>query len=178
MRTGEEVMNEPMVKNAVLSPCGVYRYRLSRSWDSWLGTLVFVMLNPSTADADKDDPTIRKCIGFAKRHGYGGIVVVNLFALRSTDPRALVVEAADGVDVVGPLNDDHIYHECRERTVVLAWGCYGLLGMTKDRAREVLELLGTINARALCLKLNGDTSPAHPLMLSYENQLQPFTGKL
>jgi hypothetical protein len=74
---------------AELSACRTYRYRLWRQWDADLAPVVWVMLNPSTADESADDPTIRKCIGFAQRWGYGGIEVVNLYAYRSPDPRQL-----------------------------------------------------------------------------------------
>src|SRR5689334_20041621 len=74
-----------IVKSAVLSPCGLYRYRLTRRWGDG-PALLFVMLNPSTADATEDDPTIRRCTGFAKREGMPAIEVVNLFAWRATDP--------------------------------------------------------------------------------------------
>jgi hypothetical protein len=73
-------------KSAVISPCGLYRYRLTRTWDAVRWSAAFVMLNPSTADAVDDDPTIKRCVGFAKRWGCGGIVVANLFAFRSADP--------------------------------------------------------------------------------------------
>ena len=76
-----------MMKGAVISDCKRYRYRLWRIWNGSQSRLVFVMLNPSTADGEQDDPTIRKCVGFAERLGYGGIEVVNLFAWRATDPR-------------------------------------------------------------------------------------------
>ena len=78
-----------MIKSAEISPCGLYRYSLTRKWEAWKGTVNFIMLNPSTADAQEDDPTIRRCIGFAKAWGYGGIVVTNLFAYRATNPKEL-----------------------------------------------------------------------------------------
>lgn len=82
---------------AVLSPCGRYRYELTRRWAP--GPLVgWVMLNPSRADAHTDDPTVRRCVGFAHRWGYGGLIIRNLYALRATDPAAL----ADHLDPVGP----------------------------------------------------------------------------
>ena len=96
---------------ALLSSCGTYRYRLWRYWHTEREPLIFIMLNPSTADAMQDDPTIRKCIGFAKRLGFGGIEVVNLFAYRATDPRDL---RANGYQV-GP--DDFVAIQQR----LLAW---------------------------------------------------------
>ncbi len=89
---------------AVLSADGVYRYRLWRTWDASKPTLAFLMLNPSTADATEDDPTIRRCLGFAKEWGYGSLVVVNLFALRSPNPDAL----RENDDPVGPENGEHL----------------------------------------------------------------------
>lgn len=84
--------------SAVISECGSYRYRLERVWEAEKDRVAFIMLNPSTADASKDDPTIRRCIGFAKAWGFGGLIVGNLFALRSTDPKALYGHK----DPVGP----------------------------------------------------------------------------
>ena len=69
-------------RNAELSACGKYRYRLSRIWDDKKPLVLFIMLNPSTADAEQDDPTIRRCIAFAKNWGYGGFMAGNLFAFR------------------------------------------------------------------------------------------------
>src|SRR5579859_5937119 len=95
---------ESMRAGATFSACRTYRYRLWRSWEPRGSRCVFVGLNPSTADESTDDATIRKCVGFAKRWGFGAIEVVNLFAyagVRSTDPRSLL-----GVsDPVGPDND-------------------------------------------------------------------------
>ena len=112
-----------MKKSALISECGNYRYSLSRIWDESLPKLLFIMLNPSTADADNDDPTIRRCIGFAKGWGYGGIVVGNLYAYRSTNPMKLIFEASIGTDIVGPDNDRYLQEmsaQCSE--IVFAWG--------------------------------------------------------
>ena len=100
-----------MTSGATFSDDGVYRYRLWREWDADLPSCLFIMLNPSTADATQDDPTIRRCIDYARRWGFGRLEVGNLFALRSTDPKALY--AAD--DPVGPDNDDALMemHEGR-----------------------------------------------------------------
>lgn len=79
-----------MKKTAEISKCGKYRYQLSRIWDESKPIVLFIMLNPSTADANEDDPTIRRCIGFAKSWGYGGLMVGNLFGLRATNPKELL----------------------------------------------------------------------------------------
>lgn len=156
-----------MTGHATFSPCGTYRYWLERTWSSCGDYLNFVMLNPSTADAEINDPTIRKCIGFAQRWGYIGLHVVNLFALRSTDPRALKRHA----DPIGPVNDHYIEASMLSspRTIV-AWGNGGNLN---DRAKQVRELLAkcrTVEA----LRLNQDGSPAHPLYIPYDVVPVPF----
>jgi hypothetical protein len=117
---------------AELSPCRRYRYRLWRRWSD--GPVVnFVMLNPSTADAEQDDPTVRRCVGFAKSWGAGGLVVTNLYALRSTDPKALWT--AD--DPVGPENAFHLGSGALGAdTVVCAWGAEGA---RNGRGNEVLR---------------------------------------
>jgi len=89
---------------ALLDEDGLYRWRLWRLWDASRPRLLWVLLNPSTADARDDDPTLRRCVGYAVRWGYGAVDLVNLFALRSTDPRAL----RSAADPIGYANDAHI----------------------------------------------------------------------
>ena len=117
------------------------------------------MLNPSTADAAQDDPTIRRCIGFARAWGFAGVEIVNLFALRSTDPRAL----RRSCDPCGSDNDAHVRVAARRaHLMVLAWGMRGsLLG----RDREVLELLSRSRTRLLALGWTRSGQPRHPLYL-------------
>jgi hypothetical protein len=104
---------------ADLSPCGTYRYLLGRRVGEGDRTALFMMLNPSTADATEDDPTIRRCTGFARREGCGVLEVVNLFAYRATDP----AELRTAPDPVGPANDHHIKAALgRVALVVVAWG--------------------------------------------------------
>ena len=148
---------------------GGYRYWLRRAWSS--GALVcWIMLNPSTADATTDDPTIRRCIGFTKAWGYGGLVVVNLFALRATDPKALRLpynySQSDYLGVVGPFNDEAIVEECdRAALVVAAWGNHGAL---YDRANDVLERIYPRPVHHLGLtKMN---QPRHPLYVRADAQ--------
>lgn len=142
-------------KRAEMSDCTRYRYYLNRVWDREKAAVVFLMLNPSTADAYQDDRTIRRCIAFAKRWGYGGLLVLNVFAHRSTDPRVL----AHLFDPVGPENDAWISAICEGMTVVCAWGQGGSLN---GRAAHVLRLLEG-KAEIMCLKRNEDGSPMHPL---------------
>ena len=158
-----------VVSDAVFDPTGTYRYRLSRTWAVERPIVGFVMLNPSTADAVVDDPTIRRCIGFARRWGYGGIVVVNLFAYRATVPRILRTVP----DPVGPENDAHLLRaqsECER--LVLAWGVHGKQG---GRDRTVLELLdggGPLD----CLGVTREGHPRHPLFLPRDVRPRPYTA--
>jgi hypothetical protein len=155
--------------SAIISPCGTYRYVLHRSIPQpirWVRRVVFVMLNPSTADATVDDPTIRSCIRFAQRWGYTRLTVVNLFALRATDP----AELARNSDPVGPENDRHIDEQlCGEFTeaIVAAWGAHHFAA---DRAREVIARFGPFQ----CLGVTKGGSPRHPLYLPAATELRPL----
>lgn len=151
-------------KDATFSACRKYRYTLKRRWDGAKEYMVFVMLNPSTADANLDDPTIRRCIGFAKREGAGGIVVLNLYALRSTDP----VNLHRVHDPVGPDNDSAIRFFARAAShrgapVVFAWGTLGKIKPGRDR--HVAALFVAAGCKPKCLGLSSDGSPLHPLYL-------------
>ena len=108
-----------MIREAVISECAKYRYSLVREWDERKGKVLFIMLNPSVANAEVDDPTIRRCIGFAKDWGYGGLMVANLYAFISTNPKGLKeVDNAEGVDNRKYIND--MIQNCE--IVVCAWG--------------------------------------------------------
>ncbi|MFB1066460.1 DUF1643 domain-containing protein [Natrinema sp. H-ect4] len=152
--------------DAVLSDCGEYRYRLSRTWDVEKPTLAWLMLNPSTADASEDDPTIRRCINFAKGWGYGSLVVVNLFALRTPDPSNL----RDHPDPVGPENDEHLRDVCEQaEKVVAAWGANGSFN---DRALEVAEAL---ESELFALDTTKDGHPVHPLYQPADAEPEQWT---
>src|SRR5262249_2332127 len=116
MRTG------PMHRSAAFSRCRTFRYSLSRVWNPRLLIVMFVGLNPSTADEQGDDPTVRRCVGFSRKWNYGGLILVNLFAYRSTDPTGLL----DADDPIGPGNDKHILASARvAERVVIGWGNKG-----------------------------------------------------
>lgn len=158
--------------DAVVSDCGTYRYTLNREWARGIGgSVLWVMLNPSTADANKDDATIRKCIGFTQEWGLAGFTVVNLFALRSTDPRGL----RKAKDPVGPLNrqilGDHI--RGRHDRVVVAWGD-GIKHAPRELAEEMVSLVDVLTADAMCLGFTRSGQPRHPLMLAYATKMQPW----
>jgi hypothetical protein len=144
---------------------GPYRYILGRAWGPEENPVLWVMLNPSTADAEKDDPTIRRCISFSKAWGHGALVVVNLYALRSTDPRALLAHPS----AVGPSNDAHILAEVlRAGLVVAAWGAHPAVAF---RAPIVSEILGR---SAVCLGHTAAGHPRHPLYVKGSAALVPL----
>jgi hypothetical protein len=148
---------------------GVYRYLLWREWDPGVPRLAFVMLNPSTADATSDDPTIRRCIGLARIWGYGALEVVNLFAYRATHPR----ELRKANHPVGSENDQYILDAARRvDKVVLAWGNHGAW---RDRDKAVLGLLSGIE-NLCCLAVTQAGQPHHPLYVSNKVMPVPYEG--
>ena len=154
-----------MIRRAAFSRCGTYRYALWRRWDESRPHVLFVALNPSTADDRKDDPTIRRCIGFARDWGYGGLAVANLFAFRATLPAVLREARAP----VGPRNDRWLARLAGETgLVVAAWGAYGRLA---DRAAEVAPWLGDCH----CLGLTAGGAPRHPLYVRRDAPLLPYS---
>ena len=159
-------------RGAVLSADGVYRYRLWRVWDPDRLPTAFVMLNPSTADASADDPTIRRCAGFARSWGAGGIVVANLFAFRATDPADLARAQAIGVDVAGPDRDAHLRAAFSPvDSVVCAWGACSLV-----RPELVRHLFSLIPAgiEVTCLGTTKHGQPKHPLYLAASTKRVAF----
>lgn len=137
-----------------------YRWYLKRYWEN-RKALVFIGLNPSTADSSRDDPTIRRCVSFAQRDGYGGIIMLNLFAYRATDPK--ILRTVD--DPVGEENNDKTIRSlCRNHSVVLAWGNESS-AFIRRRAIHVMCLLQTVGSRRslLCLGKTKNGSPRHPL---------------
>jgi hypothetical protein len=164
---------------AVFSDCGKYRYRLERCLDvgilaaPGLRTMSVTMLNPSTADADANDPTIRKLLGFGKRVGVGRLIVTNLGALVSTDPRGLL----KANDPVGPENDRHILEAVAEADIVVAaWGANAVLfrGAVAGRRRAVVAMLRASGREVMCWGQTVTGLPRHPLMLPYVTDLEPY----
>lgn len=156
---------------ARISDDGVYRYTLGRQWVGGDGTAVFVMLNPSTADAATDDPTIRRCIGFAKTLGCGGLHVVNLYAYRATRPADLWL----ATDPVGPENDKVLraafltaYGE--GSPVIAAWG----VNAKPSRARAVGLLATSAGVGLSALGVTKAGAPRHPLYLRSDALLTPW----
>lgn len=155
-------------RGALLSDDGKYRYRLWRLWDDLAPVMVWVMLNPSTADADVDDQTIRKCTGFAKAHHFGGIIVVNLFAWRATNPKELPHVA----DPVGPENDKHILWACTAPLMLAVVAGWGSNRFALTRALRVKQLIQSSARRDIkCFRKTVGGRPWHPLYLPYSSPM-------
>lgn len=160
-----------MGSSALISKCGRYRYFLTRGWGDG-GECTFIMLNPSVADAEEDDPTIRRCIGFARRSGYGSLRVVNLFALRATKPDEL--RLAD--DPVGPSNDEHIVTALGADLVIAAWGAHGGLHGRDQQVIDIFKFVMRANPKFTvhCLGHTQSGQPKHPLYLAKNSPLKVF----
>lgn len=153
----------PLVRSAVLSRCGMYRYQLSRIWNGGLPLCNFVLLNPSTADAQQDDPTVTRCMQRARAAGFGGVLLTNLYALRSTDPRAL----RSHEDPVGKDCDVYLRDAAVTAAMVICgWGVHGDEGQP-GRVGRALATLRAARAELHVLRLTADGHPSHPLYLPY-----------
>jgi hypothetical protein len=154
---------------AVFSDDEAYRYILARG-DVNAKTVNWVLLNPSTATEDINDPTITRCIKYAERWGYGGVFITNIFALRSTDPKNLY----NSTDPVGTFNDTYIrWCAGQSELIVAGWGSHGKL---RGRGGEVARLLHNVRKRPKCLKMTKAGHPGHPLYLKANLRPQPWQG--
>jgi hypothetical protein len=153
-----------IVSKAALSKDRLYRYQLTRIWDKDKPMINFIGLNPSTADELKDDPTMRRCIGFAKSWGYGGLYMTNLFAYRTSKPEELM----KATDPIGEENDKYLLATEKEVTeVVFAWGVGGTF---LSRNKQVLNLI----TKGHYIALTKDNHPRHPLYLKADLTLTKF----
>lgn len=153
-----------MKKSAIISECKKYRYEIRRIWDESKPWVLFICLNPSTADGQKDDQTLRRCISYARRWGYGGVVIANLFAYRATDSSELYTVD----DPVGPDNDYYLKSLTTQTAeIVCAWGNEGGY---KNRDSEVLQLL----TEPKCLIKLKSGNPGHPLYLRKDLNPSPL----
>ncbi len=142
-----------MKNTAALSDCRRYRFALWRTWDASKSYALFIGLNPSTADEKSDDPTLVRCINYAKLWGYGGVCMANLFAYRATDP----VKIKEVNDPIGRGNNIWLAKLAKNAGIVIAaWGNHGAYLSRSDEVRQLLPTL-------YCLKLNKSGEPAHPL---------------
>jgi hypothetical protein len=188
---GTDLMNKltwsAQRKFAVISPCGRFRYGLWRTWGEQAGdgtpiwSANFIMLNPSTADAELDDPTIRRCMGFARRWEMDGIAVTNLYPLRETDPRRMLRhqdrlgERDEPSGVTSVLANDRAIRDQAERAaiVLLAWG----VNAEHNQAQHVLALLRRDHIPTYCLGLTTQHHPRHPLHLPSHALPRPFPAR-
>lgn len=155
--------------SAILSEDRKYRYLLSRQWADKGHTVGFICLNPSTADAETDDATVRKCIRFAKSWGGHRLLIGNLFAYRSTDPKGL----KETDDPVGPENDAWLARIHKEADVLIAaWGVHGILN-GRDQ-----KVLGLFDSPLRALRLTKSGAPSHPLYLPETLEPFPFSRPL
>lgn len=157
------------VSQAAYSDCEAYRYALTRVWDAAAPRVNFVMLNPSTADEVRNDPTVERCERRARNLGYGAFRVTNIFAFRATDPRDMRAAPRP----VGPRNDTAMREGAVwADTVIAAWGAHGEhLG----RGGEAAALLRATGAALYHLGLTMAGHPRHPLYISYAQRPLPWT---
>jgi hypothetical protein len=158
-----------METGAIFDASGCYRYTLWRVWNQHAPKMAFVMLNPSTADATSDDATICRCVRFAQTWGYGSLEVVNLFALKATNPR----ELKQAIDPIGQECDRYLLDAVKQvDRVVIAWGNWGSL---HQRDQAVLALLAP-HISLYCLGMNRSGQPRHPLYLPKSTVPLEFQG--
>lgn len=158
-----------MIREAVLD--GDYRYHLTRRWGPKIDTVIWVMLNPSTADADVDDPTIRRCISFSAGLGADSARVVNLYAYRATDPKHLLAVE----DPVGPMNDTVIREallaaRAVRYPVIVAWG----VNAKADRVSEFVRIADECRVPLHCLGITKSGMPRHPLYVLGSTRPTPW----
>jgi hypothetical protein len=158
-----------MYKGAIFSSCKKHRLQLWREWDSNLPKVLFIMLNPSTADDQQDDPTLRRCIDFAKQWGYGGLYVGNLYSLRAVDPKTLLkVSKFSHRD-----NYKHLVNMVQQcQLVVYAWGNYPII----KKLGIPLNVFNHLEQKLYCIALSKTGTPKHPLYL--KNSLTPIPFEL
>lgn len=157
-------------RGATLSDCGSYRYSLWRKWDASNPQVLFVMLNPSTADAAVDDATIRSCIRLSRSYEYGGFEVVNLMAWRATDPKDIPNKPSQALGSDNP----RIIAAALERAqdVICAWGAHPY---AKHFVGGMLSLIELYAKPAWCFGLTKSGAPKHPLYIKTGTPLQPFS---
>ena len=171
-RTETADLFDTVFRGADLSDDGCYRYHLWRRWDMALGNplLTFIMLNPSTADANLDDPTIRRCMGFARALGYGGIAVSNLYAYRATKPADLwTADEPTG----GERNEEHLrltFEHAPPGSVIAAWGAHA----KADRVTQVMGWADRAGCTLRALHVTKGGAPGHPLYLPATATPQPW----
>lgn len=165
-------------KGATFSPDRLYRYALWRIWHMAGSRIAFIGLNPSTADEEENDPTVQRCINHAKRLGYGGMYMLNLFAWRDTDPAGMMTRDYP-VEHPHPsykgANDNSILSRCKKAGKVVL--CWGNLGKHIKRDEEVLNLLNEVDYKLFCFGITNLGCPKHPLYLPRDTNLIQWEPK-
>ncbi|OMF05596.1 DUF1643 domain-containing protein [Paenibacillus sp. FSL H7-0942] len=152
-----------MQLSATFDPEKKYRYLLTREWDVTLPKLLYIMLNPSTADEVSEDQTSRQCLYFANKFQYGSFEVVNLYSLISTDPKGLKQSL---VDPIGHKTDQYIIEaSLRANRVIIAWGEKHFFN---QRDKQVIEMLRSKDINLYCLKMAKSGHPRHPSRLAHD----------
>ena len=155
---------------AIFDQTHTHRYLLTRTWDSEKKSVLFIMLNPSTANGETNDPTIRRCINFAKAWGYGSLEVVNLFSLVSSDPKKLLTVK----NSIGEDNDSFILEAADSADkIIVAWGAFP---EARRRAAKVLNMLSEMGCEAHCLGMSRGGQPKHPLYLPKDVGVVRYVG--
>lgn len=149
---------------ALFSPCRRWRYLLWRRWNRDREICAFIGLNPSTADETEDDPTVRRCIRFAKDWGFGSLWMLNAYAFRATDPKVM---KAQGVNALGPLNNEYIAQAAKHAFMVIAaWGA----DCDELRERDIKLSFEGMGKRLYCLGHTQGGHPKHPLYLRADTE--------
>lgn len=160
-----------MIRRAYFSECGTYRYLLQRVWDPKGARTLIIMLNPSTADAYKDDATIRSCIRLCRALGFGGFEVANLMAYRATNPKDLPNKPSLCLGAGNPRYLAQALERCG--TVICAWGAHPYAAQFAGGALDIVKLY---DKRPYCFGVNKNGSPKHPLYVNSKAQLIPYGG--
>lgn len=158
-----------MTREAIISECGKYRYLLRRIWERDRPRILFVMLNPSTADAEVDDATIRSCIRLAKGLGYGSLEVVNLMAWRATNPKDIPPKPSDAMGSDNPRTVNAAIERCS--VVICAWGAHPYAKRFAGGTTDLCKLNGKI---AYCFGITKSGAPKHPLYIKSGTPLQVY----
>ena len=162
-----------MVREAVFSENGLYRYSLTRIWQDALPVLFVVMLNPSIGDGNRDDPTIRNVIVFAQRNKYGGIMIVNLHAIVSSDPKILLRVR----DPIGPENKTHLFGvvdraQIEGGQILCAWGASMFIAQNIDL--DFIQYARAHHVRLVTLGKTKSGAPRHPLYTPYSTPFEEY----
>lgn len=163
---------DKIYKEATFSSNRKYRYLLKRYWDKRKPQVVFIGINPSTADENKDDATIRRLCYFANSWGFGGFSIINLFSLVSRDQQAL--NRVSYNEAVGGRNAEFLHEECLGSTVVLMWGDAKTIHLSR-RVNYYLEVLDDLEIDLFAFKLTSRGNPAHPLYLPGDTKLKQIS---